>query len=114
MIVAISLLILGYTIRMMAITANKGFSLSVKKPDILCTTGIYKYVRHPAYVGSILMLTGLYIVSPILAFTYLVFVLFFIRALSEEQILEFTFKEYKDYKKKTGMFLPKIRRKVCK
>ena len=78
----------------------------------LVNNGVYKIVRHPLYASIIWMI---YAVG-ILCSNYLVIILntvvfipfMYYRAKQEEKELIKTFKEYKKYRKETGMFFPKI------
>ena len=106
----ITLLIIGFSIRLIAIKTNRSYSLYIRRPETLCTHGIYRFIRHPAYTGTLIVLAGLYLLSPMLAFMYFSFMFFLSRALAEEQILEQSFDQYKNYKEKTGRFLPRIRK----
>lgn len=35
------------------------WSFRVKRPEVIVYWGIYRWVKHPAYIGSILLLDGL-------------------------------------------------------
>jgi protein-S-isoprenylcysteine O-methyltransferase Ste14 len=78
----------------------------------LVTTGAYALVRHPLYSSIILMLFGgsivyLNYISAIL--TAVIFIPFmYYRARQEEVLLDQTFPDYSEYKRKTGMFFPKL------
>lgn len=67
------------------------------------STGIYGFVRHPMYVGAIFMFLG---VPMLLGSIYGILVglvltlLFIIRILGEEKMLEAELEGYKDYEKK--------------
>lgn len=81
-------------------------------PERIITTGPYGIIRHPAYVGSIGIFAGW---SLFWAAVYsLCLLLILIIALTigvrwEERNLEKALgDEYKEYKKKVGMFFPKI------
>jgi len=77
----------------------------------LVTKGIYRYIRHPMYLGLIL-------VSISLVLDYLTFfriILFDLLVLNqilklnyEEKLLEKHFKDYDEYKKKTKRLIPFI------
>jgi protein-S-isoprenylcysteine O-methyltransferase Ste14 len=112
----IAFIIIGLAIRWIAIlTLNKYFTVdvAVQQEQTLFTGGIYKYVRHPSYSGSILSFFGLglsfsnwisavVIVVPItIAFYYRIGV--------EEKVLGDVFKtEYDSYRAKTKMLFPYI------
>jgi protein-S-isoprenylcysteine O-methyltransferase Ste14 len=79
----------------------------------LVTTGIYKHLRHPQYLGFLLLTLGMNFIWmaitttlmwPILAFLY------YRLAKEEEKQMQQKFKqEYTEYKTKVPMFLPKIK-----
>jgi protein-S-isoprenylcysteine O-methyltransferase Ste14 len=79
----------------------------------LVTNGIYAHIRHPQYTGFLLITFGLLIhwatlpllvMWPILVFQY------YRLAKREEGELEKQFgTEYAQYKKKTSMFIPRLR-----
>ncbi len=79
----------------------------------LVTTGIYSKIRHPIYLGRILLNIGFLIIFPILpmavvAITFIV--VWYLMALYEERILIKKFgKRYKKYKEKVPMFIPRKR-----
>ncbi|MBD3255361.1 MAG: DUF1295 domain-containing protein [Candidatus Lokiarchaeota archaeon] len=81
----------------------------------LITTGIYHYIRHPVYTAILLGIFGTFLIIPnIIMLSFLIFMvlLLFLHSREEEKILIQMFgEEYKDYKKKTGRFLPKLIRK---
>lgn len=110
MVYGIAMIVVGFAIRLWAIMSMNGkFSFKIKIPDTLCKTGAYKYVRHPSYIGSLLILSGISILCPALGVAYLAFAFFLSRAVQEEMILS-QFKEYVEYKEKTGMFIPKVKK----
>ena len=89
----------------------------VSKPEEvnkLITSGIYSRVRHPFYLGAILMnlaffffFRNLWIIAPIAFFT----LWWYWEAKQEERILLGKFgSEYEEYKKRAGMFWPKLRK----
>ena len=99
---------LGFLLRYKAIkTLGSSFSLSLQRRKHIVTTGIYKYIRHPSYTGSILVVFGFSALWPPLGVAYLAFMFFLSRAVREEIILGNA--DYKPYKEKTGMFLPRIK-----
>lgn len=81
----------------------------------LVINGVYKVVRHPLYSSIMLMLFGGSIAYRNLlsaALTAFVFVPFmYYRAKQEEALLQEEFAEYAEYRKTTGMFLPKLWKK---
>lgn len=77
----------------------------------LIETGLYKYIRHPIYTSilSALVGNGLYSGSAYkILITVTLLILFFYKSQYEEKKLSLVFKDYPEYMKKTGRFLPKI------
>lgn len=92
-----------------AITSNCTWKGVFKRGrDKLITRGPYKYIRHPHYIAYFTagIATGLILTdSSILVFMLLLVPMGYLKAHIEEQYLASIFPEYKEYKKKTGMFL---------
>jgi len=84
-------------------------------PDKVVTTGPYSVIRHPANVGFISAFAGWSLVWAAVYSLCLVPILITVLVIEsfwEERNLEKVFEdEYIEYKKKVGMFLPKLRRK---
>jgi protein-S-isoprenylcysteine O-methyltransferase Ste14 len=101
-----------------AINGVKEVTLKVAethRTDKIIITGVYSIVRHPQHLGALLAHMGISFLFSAwysLLFTPLMVVLIYLisRKEEEELIREFG-KEYKDYKKKVGMFLPKHSRR---
>ncbi|MDH5648183.1 MAG: isoprenylcysteine carboxylmethyltransferase family protein [Gammaproteobacteria bacterium] len=79
------------------------------------TPFLYRYTRHPLYVG---MMMGLW-AAPTMTTAHLVFALLstgyiFVGAMLEEKDLENVMPEYKQYKKDVPMFLPRPARNLGK
>lgn len=96
------IMVFGICIRIKAVlTLKKAFTLTVQisKEQHLVTDGMYKFVRHPAYTGSILSLLGLSIILKNLFAILIVLicslVCYKIRINVEEAILQTYFKKYK-------------------
>ena len=93
----------------MSLGENWGMPMTEKERPELVTTGIYGYVRHPIYIGMLLMMLGsAWVVN---AYWLLVFVVaagyFVVSAVVEEHNLERQFgKPYERYRRKTKMFVP--------
>ena len=93
---------------------QQAFTLNVQisKEQQLITNGMYKFVRHPAYTGSILSLLGVSIalknIPAIVIVAICSFVCYQIRINVEEAVLQKYFKEYKLYKEKTYKLFPYI------
>lgn len=76
----------------------------------LCTYGIYRYSRHPQYIGIILIAFGWFIGWPTILTTVLLPVLvytYYSTAKKEEQeaINDFGKEKYEEYRESTPMFL---------
>ncbi len=88
-----------------------GYNYQIKPNQLLITNGIYKYIRHPIYIGILLA----YIGADLVAESYLSIILLILfipiyrQAKLEEGILLAHFGEkYKNYMKKSKMLLPFI------
>ncbi len=75
--------------------------------------GLYRYIRHPQYLGFILFLTGSIVNWPtlitLLMYPFLV-IIYRRLAKTEEAAMLRTQREYASYIKETGFFVPKFRR----
>jgi protein-S-isoprenylcysteine O-methyltransferase Ste14 len=84
------------------------------RPDGLVTTGTFRYVRHPLYLASILTYLGLTVLTvSLFSLALMVVIIVFYDYISgyEERLLEKKYtEEYKEYKKITGKWVPRIRR----
>jgi protein-S-isoprenylcysteine O-methyltransferase Ste14 len=86
-----------------------------QKEGKLVTTGIYKYVRHPQYIGFLLLTLGMLLEWPTI-FTVLlwpVLVVVYLRLAKEEdkEIEEQFGEEFREYKRRVPGFLPRLRTK---
>jgi protein-S-isoprenylcysteine O-methyltransferase Ste14 len=84
-----------------------------QRPDHVLSGGAFRYVRHPLYLGVLLFYVGLVLVTASL-YSLAVFAAIFIfyNYISgyEEKLLEARYGEaYKDYKARTGKWVPRIR-----
>jgi protein-S-isoprenylcysteine O-methyltransferase Ste14 len=85
-----------------------GFSL-LPQARRLVTDGPYRYVRHPIYLGGLLITLGEVWLrfSPLVILLNLVFVAAqIVRLRQEEQILERVFPAYKEYRARTSALIP--------
>jgi protein-S-isoprenylcysteine O-methyltransferase Ste14 len=115
-ILGICLMILGMIVRYSAIfTLKKAFTinLAITENQKLIKSGLYKYIRHPAYFGGILAFVGFgicyrNIVSILLiSIPYICFI--FSRIRKEEPVLVGKFgEEYRELQRTTKKLIPFI------
>lgn len=78
----------------------------------LRTTGLYARIRHPIYTGLLLLAGGLVLRSPglwpALWFVLLAAILT-AKAIWEEHMLAEAYPDYREYRRHTGRFLPRLR-----
>ncbi|HPC38739.1 MAG TPA: nucleotidyltransferase [Exilispira sp.] len=92
-------------------------TIELKEGHRLITNGPYKYIRHPIYSGFIILHLGVTIaLSNLIIFIIYnmgLLVLLIERIPKEEKVLNLYFgKNYEDYCKKAGRFIPKIRNNI--
>ena len=83
------------------------------KNAVLVTDGLYKFVKHPIYSGVILAAFGLTITGgffPHVIFFVALVLLLNYKASFEEKLLASTYAGYVEYSKKTGRFIPRLKR----
>jgi len=113
-IVGLGLTFLGYFVFIWSVIARGKYATSWEMPEHqrLVTWGPYRYVRHPSYLGYILMFTGMFLLWPnLLTLLSLPAILGYYKlTFQEERLLAQRFnKEYAEYQRKTGRFIPKLR-----
>ncbi len=83
-----------------------------QRGDVLVTAGIYSVVRHPQYLGFMLVTLGQFLVWPTISTAILwpvLALLYYRQARREEAVLSEKFGErFREYADKTPMFLPTI------
>lgn len=111
-IIASGLFIIGYLIFIWARSSNAFFSTVVRiqsdRGHQICTSGPYRFIRHPGYAGGIaftlatpLVLGSLWALIP----SGLSIILIIIRTILEDNTLENELEGYKDYKTKVKKLL---------
>ena len=111
-IISVPFILLGVWL---LVNSVKGLSRKVSethRPEKVITTGIYTVVRHPqhlgwlsTHVGFTFLLSALY---SLLFTPFLVGLLYFISEKEEEELTREFGREYKEYKRKVPMFIPKF------
>ncbi len=88
------------------------WSVRVEAKKKLVTAGLFKYIRHPLYLGCLIAAAGLTLLTMnwmlLIVTIFLDLPFLYFRARIEEEILSKELKGYKEYMNKTGMFLPKL------
>jgi protein-S-isoprenylcysteine O-methyltransferase Ste14 len=112
-ILGLGLSSLGYFLFLWSVVIRGRHAVSWEMPESqrLVTSGPYRYVRHPSYLGYFLMFFGLVFLWPNL-FTLFPLVAipgYFRVTLEEERLLVARFgDEYSEYQARTGRFFPKF------
>jgi len=107
------LLILAGLLNIVGLVALRRSFAIMAEARVLVRTGPYRWVRHPMYAAHfvIFLCVLLQRFAPLSLGLYLVFVAGqVLRANIEERKLAATFPEYEEYRRSTGMFLPRRRR----
>ena len=109
--IALIIILVGILIRLVAIrTLGRHFSLWLIPQDEIVMNGLYKYIRHPSYLGTMLVILGIAMLDTVLGIMAVIYIVFMERAVNEELILS-QHPDYIKYVGHTGRFLPKIRRR---
>ena len=114
-IVGIALFVIGYTILLVAHITLWRFcssTLVIKEDHRLITHGVYRFTRHPIYLGTIMATIGLSVyASSLYGFIAMLaqFPIFLNRIRIEERLLTEEFgDEYRAYKKAVSKMIPFI------
>lgn len=106
-----------FIIGLASFTLDGEFSetIELKEGHRLITNGPYKYIRHPIYSGFIILHLGVTIaLSNLIIFIIYnigLLILLIERIPKEEKVLHLYFgKSYEEYCKRTGRFIPKIKK----
>jgi protein-S-isoprenylcysteine O-methyltransferase Ste14 len=112
----ISIIIVGLMIRIISIrTLKQYFTYSVTKVENheLIEKGFYKFIRHPGYLGQLLIFTGISISLSNWLSVIFMFLLTFIGytnriRVEEKFLIDQMGDKYSDYQMRTKRLLPKI------
>jgi protein-S-isoprenylcysteine O-methyltransferase Ste14 len=74
----------------------------------LVVSGIYRYLRHPIYIGDVLLVIGfeLALQSWLFLIGFVIAMVVYLQAIREEKLLLQAFPDYRDYCARTKRFLP--------
>ena len=95
----------------------KGTPVPLNPPPKVVTTGPYAYVRNPMLTGIFLLLFSFGLLAKSIAVTFLFTPLFVllnileIRAVEEPELAKRLGAEYMEYRKRTPMFFPRLKRR---
>jgi protein-S-isoprenylcysteine O-methyltransferase Ste14 len=110
-VVALAISTLGYALAAWSVVSlGRSFALLVSVRTIV-RRGPYRWVRHPMYLGYLLLFAGIAIAAPspgviVLCAIYLVLTVW--RAVLEERALARHSEQYRDYARRTGFLLPRL------
>jgi protein-S-isoprenylcysteine O-methyltransferase Ste14 len=92
---------------------NYSGHVSIKAEQNLVQSGPYRWIRHPAYTGYMLMALGITLgyssLAGLAAFFFILLPGMSYRVRVEEKLLEAFGNEYQSYRQRTGRFLPRVR-----
>lgn len=112
LLISIPLMIAGIWFGIKGVTQITIKVAETHRAKEIVETGVYSIVRHPQYFGGMLAHLGFsLLLSAIysLIITPIVFLLVYLISLKEEKELEKEFsQDYKNYKKKVPMLIPKV------
>lgn len=95
---------------------NLTISVSTKNEHALITTGPYRWIRHPLYTGGMIESVGVCLLMAnwfVAISAGLFWALIVIRTpMEEKKLIEEFGEEYRQYMRRVGQFVPKLRRPV--
>jgi protein-S-isoprenylcysteine O-methyltransferase Ste14 len=114
-LLGMALTIIGYSLFIWSVVARGRYATSWGMPEDqkLVTWGPHKFVRHPSYLGYFFMFFGLFFLwlNPFTAIPLLAIPGYVRVASEEEKLLARHFgDEYVEYQKRTGRFMPRLRK----
>jgi protein-S-isoprenylcysteine O-methyltransferase Ste14 len=105
----------GYAFRLIAIRALKrqfSYFVAIQQHHQLITTGVYSWIRHPIYLGAILLVVGMVLIFP--TWYGFLFILFYSMLLAhrmnqeEKLLLKHFGTVYQEYLSKSHRLIPRI------
>jgi len=106
----LTLITIGVVLRTLAIRKLKDkFTLGLQYQQYIVKTGVYKWIRHPSYLGSMLVILGTCFICEIAAIMLVTWCFFQERIAEEEKLLSNN-PDYELYKSRTGKLFPRIRK----
>lgn len=106
LVMVISTILIGTGLILMAVGWREVYFSKGK----LVVTGLYRRVRHPQYTGFLLVIIGFLIQWPtiitLVMFPFLVYMYYRLARREEKEMIEKFGNEYREYMKRTHMFLP--------
>ena len=111
LILSIIFIVLGAWLGIKGVRQTTLKAAETHRTETIVTTGVYSIVRHPQYFGGLLAHMGIsFLLSAwysLLATPLMVLLVYLISKKEEEELVREFGKEYKDYKKKVPMLIPK-------
>lgn len=114
-VIGLFVLIIGCIVNIrgrLALGNNWSNQIKIYQDHTFVSHGVYRFVRHPLYASIIWMFLGasfVYANAPALAATIFLFIPFMsYRSKQEENALMAEFPDYAAYRRRVGMFFPKI------
>jgi len=87
-VVSIILIIIGLLLRYWAcVSLKENFQLIIQPPTKIVTTGAYRFMKHPSYYGSMLLIIGASLIHPVLGITIISWGFFKSRMVVEDEII---------------------------
>ena len=111
--ICIPFLLLGAWLAIKGVNEITLKAAETHRTEKIVTKGVYSSVRHPQYLGGLLAHTGIsFIFSAwysLLSTPLMIVLIYLISRKEEEELIREFGKEYKDYKKKVPMLIPRSR-----
>ena len=105
-ILSVAVMMMGFVLSLVVMKQNSYSSrvVEIQKDQVVIDTGMYSVIRHPMYLSAILIFCptplivgALYVFIPVV---FIVPMIFAIRTLNEEKVLQQELIGYKEYMKK--------------